>query len=179
MNGGNQRQMVSRAAPGAVAVPLVVLALLAAATFWFDSAAAYPWIKALHVIAVIAWMAGMLYLPRLFVYHAGSSAGSEQSETFKVMEARLMRLIINPAMTATWFAGLWLAWQGFGFSGGWLHAKIALVLLLSGLHGYLAGALRRFAEDRNEKPARHWRMVNEVPTLLMVAIVILVIVKPF
>ena len=102
-----------------------------------------------------------------------------QSETFKVMERRLYRLIINPAMIATWVFGLWLAWRGFAFSGGWLHAKIALVVVLSGVHGYLGGAVRRFAEDRNEKPARHWRIVNEVPTLLMIAIVILVIVKPF
>jgi protoporphyrinogen IX oxidase len=169
---------VRRLSPAAMGVPLIVIVLLAAAAFWFPGAA-YDWVKALHVIAVISWMAGMLYLPRLFVYHADSAAGSQQSETFKVMEARLMRLIINPAMMVTWFAGLWLAWQGFGFMGGWLHAKIALVFAMSGVHGYLASALRKFAEDRNEKPARHWRIVNEVPTLLLIAIVILVIVKPF
>lgn len=139
----------------------------------------YLWIKAVHVIAVIAWMAGMLYLPRLFVYHAESEPGSVQSETFKVMERRLYRAIINPAMVVAWAAGLWLAWKGFGFMGGWLHAKIALVVAMSGMHGYLGGAVRRFAEDRNQKPARHWRIVNEVPTVLMIAIVILVIVKPF
>jgi putative membrane protein len=121
----------------------------------------------------------MLYLPRLFVYHASAERGSAQSETFKVMERRLYRAIINPAMLVTWVAGLWLAWKGFGFSGGWLHAKIALVVAMSGVHGYLGGAVRRFAEDRNEKPARHWRIVNEIPTALMIAIVILVIVKPF
>ena len=121
----------------------------------------------------------MLYLPRLFVYHAGVEAGSAQSETFKVMERRLLRAIINPAMVVTWAAGLWLAWHGFAFQGGWLHAKIALVLLLSGVHGYLSASVRRFAEDRNERPARHWRIVNEVPTLLMVVIVVLVAVKPF
>ncbi|TGP51442.1 CopD family protein, partial [bacterium M00.F.Ca.ET.229.01.1.1] len=115
------------------------------------------------VIAVISWMAGMLYLPRLFVYHADAEKGSAQSETFKVMERRLLRAIINPAMIATWVFGLWLAWKGFAFHGGWLHAKIALVLVLSGLHGYLAGAVRKFAEDKNEKPARHWRIVNEIP----------------
>jgi putative membrane protein len=121
----------------------------------------------------------MLYLPRLFVYHADSPVGSPQSETFKIMERRLLRAIMNPAMVVAWALGLWLAWKGFSFSGGWLHAKLSAVLVMSGLHGYLAGAVRRFAEDRNEKPARHWRIVNEVPTLLLIAIVVLVIVKPF
>jgi putative membrane protein len=121
----------------------------------------------------------MLYLPRLFVYHVDAERGSVQSETFKVMERRLLRAIINPAMIATWAAGLWLGWNGFAFQAGWLQAKIVLVLILSGIHGYLSAAVRRFAEDRNEKPARHWRIVNEVPTLLMIAIVILVVVKPF
>ena len=97
----------------------------------------YLWVKAIHVIAVISWMAGMLYLPRLFVYHAEVPVGSPQSETFKVMERRLLRAIINPAMIVTWVFGLWLAWKGFGFQGGWLHAKIALVLVMSGVHGYL------------------------------------------
>jgi len=157
----------------AVFVGLTILLLVAAP----DDL--YLWIKAVHVIAVIAWMAGMLYLPRLFVYHAGSEIGSVQSETFKVMERRLYRAIINPAMIIAWAAGLWLAWKGFGFMGGWLHAKIALVVAMSGMHGYLGGAVRRFAEDRNQRPARHWRIVNEVPTVLMIAIVTLVIVKPF
>ncbi|MGS1094885.1 protoporphyrinogen oxidase HemJ [Aquamicrobium terrae] len=160
-------------------VGILVLAALAAVLLLVASEDLYNWIKAFHVIAVIAWMAGMLYLPRLFVYHAGAEKGSVQSETFKVMERRLLRAIINPAMTATWVLGLWLAWKGFGFQGGWLHAKIAAVLAMSGLHGYLSAAVRKFDEDRNEKPARHWRIVNEVPTLLMIAIVILVIVKPF
>lgn len=158
---------------------VVVLAALTALLFWLDPQGLYLWIKALHVIAVIAWMAGMLYLPRLFVYHAEAEKGSEKSETFKVMERRLLRAIINPAMTVAWVLGLWLAWRGFGFSGGWLHAKIAAVVALSAMHGYLAGAVRRFAEDRNEKPARHWRIVNEVPTVLMIVIVVLVVVKPF
>lgn len=160
------------------AVSVGVVAALTGGLFLVD-ADGYAWVKALHVIAVISWMAGMLYLPRLFVYHCGAEPGSVQSETFKVMERRLLRAIINPAMVVAWAAGLWLAWHGFGFQGGWLHGKLALVLLLSGVHGYLAGAVRRFAEDRNRKPARHWRMVNEVPTLLMVAIVVLVVVKPF
>ena len=140
---------------------------------------AYPWIKALHVIAVISWMAGMLYLPRLFVYHCDAEIGSKQSETFKVMERRLLKAIINPAMIVTWVFGLYLAWKGFSFQGGWLHAKIAAVLAMSGVHGYLSGGVRRFAEDRNTKSSRHWRIVNEIPTLLMIVIVALVVVKPF
>lgn len=158
---------------------LAIVAVLTVLLFWLDPQGLYPWIKALHVIAVISWMAGMLYLPRLFVYHAEAQPGSEKSETFKVMERRLLRAIINPAMVVTWVLGLWLAWSGFGFAGGWLHAKILAVLLLSGVHGYLSASVRRFADDRNEKPARHWRIINEIPTVLMIVIVILVVVKPF
>jgi len=158
---------------------LGLTAALVGLLFWLDLAAYYDWIKAVHVIAVIAWMAGMLYLPRLFVYHADAQIGSDKSETFKVMERRLLNAIINPAMLVAWVAGLWLAWEGFGFSGGWLHAKITAVLVLSGIHGYLSGATRKFAQDRNTRPARHWRIVNEVPTVLMIVIVVLVIVKPF
>lgn len=160
-------------------VSAVVLIALIVVLFGFFPVSFYPWAKAIHVIAVISWMAGMLYLPRLFVYHADAEKGSVQSETFKVMERRLLRGIINPAMMATWAFGLWLAWKGFGFQGGWLHAKIALVIAMSAVHGYLSGAVRKFADDRNRKPARHWRIVNEIPTLLMIVIVILVIVKPF
>jgi putative membrane protein len=161
------------------AIAIAVFVVLALLVFWLDPDNLYFWVKAVHVIAVISWMAGMLYLPRLLVYHAEAGPCTPQSETFKIMEKRLLRAIINPAMIATWLAGLWLAWKGFGFTGGWLHAKIGLVVLMSAVHGYLAGAVRKFAEDRNEKSARHWRIVNEVPTLLMIAIVILVIVKPF
>lgn len=160
-------------------VGIAVLVVLTALLFFVAPDSFYPWAKAIHILAVISWMAGMLYLPRLLVYHVDAEKGSVQSETFKVMERRLLRGIINPAMIATWVFGLWLAWKGFGFHGGWLHAKIGAVLLLSAVHGYLAGAVRKFAEDRNEKPARHWRMINEIPTLLMIAIVILVVVKPF
>lgn len=140
---------------------------------------AYDWIKALHVVAIISWMAGMLYLPRLFVYHADTKPGTEQSETFKVMEGRLLRVIINPAMVIAWITGLWLAWQSGYWKQGWFHAKFLAVFLMSGAHGYLSASTRAFAEDRNEKDARHWRIVNEVPTVLMIAIVVLVIVKPF
>ena len=171
------RKSVSPASRAVIA--LVILALLTVLLFGFATDHFYLWAKSIHVIAVIAWMAGMLYLPRLFVYHADVPAGSPQSETFKVMERRLLRAIINPAMIVAWVFGLWLAWKGFAFQGGWLHAKITLVLILSGLHGYLSASVRRFSADRNEKSARHWRIVNEVPTLLMIAIVILVIVKPF
>lgn len=171
---GNGKVALLRAAT-AIAIFLVLAVLL----FIFAPDGFYLWAKAIHVIAVISWMAGMLYLPRLFVYHTAAEKGSVQSETFKVMERRLLRGIINPAMIVAWTFGLWLAWKGFGFQGGWLHAKIAAVVVLSGVHGYLSGAVRKFAEDRNEKPARHWRIVNEIPTLLMITIVILVIVKPF
>lgn len=166
-------------AAGRAFAALAIFIALTALLFFYNPSGFYLWAKAIHVIAVIAWMAGMLYLPRLFVYHADATPGSETSETFKIMEGRLLRLIINPAMMVTWVLGLWLAWNGFGFSGGWLHAKIALVVAMSGVHGYLSAAVRRFAADRNTKPARHWRIMNEVPTLLMIVIVILVIVKPF
>lgn len=160
-------------------IALGILAILVGIIFLLAPGDLYLWIKALHVIAVIAWLAGMLYLPRIFVYHAQVGPGTPQSETFKVMERRLLRLIINPAMIITWAAGLWLAWEGFRFSAGWLHAKFALVLVLSGVHGYFSAAVRRFERDENTRSARHWRMMNEVPTVLMIAIVILVIVKPF
>lgn len=140
----------------------------------------YDWVKAFHVVSIIAWMAGLLYLPRLFVYHAAAAPGSEASETFKVMERRLLRAIMNPAMIATYVFGIWMVllvpdWLG----QGWLHAKLALVLGLTAAHMMMAGWRRAFAEDRNTRPQRFFRIVNEVPTVLMIAIVILVIVKPF
>jgi putative membrane protein len=139
----------------------------------------YLWLKALHVIAVIAWMAGMLYLPRLFVYHCDAPKGSIQSETFKIMERRLLKVIINPAMIVTWIIGLYLLWDGGWYTSGWMHAKIALVLIMSGLHGIYVRRLKDFAADKNTKPAKYYRILNEVPTVLMIGIVILVIVKPF
>jgi protoporphyrinogen IX oxidase len=140
---------------------------------------AYPWIKALHVIAVISWMAGMLYLPRLFVYHCEAEVGSKQSETFKVMEWRLLKAIINPAMTITWLAGLYLAWSGHWYTSGWFHAKLTLVLILSGIHGFFSRLVKDFAADRNTRIQKFYRIINELPTVLMIFIVILVIVKPF
>ena len=139
----------------------------------------YDWLKALHIIAVIAWMAGMLYLPRLFVYHAGAKPGSELSETFKVMERRLLRAIINPAMIAAWLFGLWLAWAGNHWAEGWFHAKLALLILMQLVHACLARWCRAFAADANKHSAKFYRVVNEVPTVLLIGIVILVIVKPF
>jgi putative membrane protein len=139
----------------------------------------YLWLKAFHVIAIIAWMAGMLYLPRLFVYHSETQKGSIQSDTFKIMERRLLKAIINPAMIVAWALGLYLVWDGGWYASGWLHAKVLLVLILSGFHGFLSRLVKDFAADRNTRPARFYRMINEVPTVLMIGIVILVIVKPF
>ena len=144
----------------------------------------YQWIKAFHIIAVIAWMAGMLYLPRLYVYHCAAEKGSVQSETFKLMERRLLRGIINPAMIATWLLGLWLAWNGpdsrYGwFASGWLGAKLVLVVALSVLHGLLAKWRKDFARDANRHSPKFYRIINEVPTVLLILIVILAVVKPF
>jgi len=170
----------AEASPGTrAAVALGATVLLCAAAVVLLGSGAYLWLKAAHVVAVISWMAGMLYLPRLFVYHAGAAAGSELSETLKVMEGRLLRIIVNPAMILTWVLGLWLAWQGGYLMSGWFHAKLALVLALSGVHGYFSGAVRRFAQDRNTVPAGRWRVWNEVPAVLMIGIVVLVVVKPF
>lgn len=121
----------------------------------------------------------MLYLPRLFVYHAEAEVGSEKSETFKVMERRLMKAIMNPAMISSWIFGLWAAIEIGAFSQGWFHGKLMLVLAMSGVHGYLAYFVKTFARDSNEKPTRYFRILNEVPTVLMILIVILVIGKPF
>jgi putative membrane protein len=139
----------------------------------------YPWIKALHVIAVIAWMAGMLYLPRLYVYHCGVAPGSGQAATFKLMERRLLRAIINPAMVVTWVSGLWLASAGGWWAAPWLHGKFALVVAMSAMHGLLAKWRREFERDANRHSAKFYRVINEIPTVLLIAIVILVIVKPF
>ena len=137
------------------------------------------WIKALHVIAVIAWMAGLLYLPRLFFYHAQAEAGSKQAETFKAMENRLLRIIMNPAMIVVWITGPLLAWRQGMYMDRWLWAKVALVALLTWYHHALGVWRKDFAADRNARDHRFYRVINEVPTLLMVGIVVLVIVKPF
>lgn len=138
------------------------------------------WVKALHVIAVISWMAGMFYLPRLFAYHADAEKGSIQSETFKIMERRLYRVITTPAMIVTWIFGLAMVFGGMvDWSQGWPYVKAAFVLGLSGLHGYLGRALRAFANDANTRSSKFYRAINEIPTVAMIVIVIAVIVKPF
>jgi putative membrane protein len=138
----------------------------------------YPWAKAIHVIAIIAWMAGMLYLPRLFVYHCEAEPGSKQSETFKVMERRLLTVIINPAMVV-WIFGLWMAWDAGLFSMAWLELKIVLVVAMSGVHGFFVRCVREFGADQNRRSQKFYRIINELPTLLMIGIVILAVVKPF
>lgn len=142
----------------------------------------YSYVKAFHLIAVISWLAGMLYLPRLYVYHVAATPGSELSETLKVMEHRLLRYIINPAMGATWILGLILifAFDIIDFSTDiWLHVKLMLVVALSAFHGMLSKWRKEFAADQNTRSAKFYRIANEVPTILMIIIVILVIVKPF
>ncbi len=142
----------------------------------------YPWTKALHVISLIAWMAGIFYLPRLYVYHTMIASGTAESERFKVMERRLLRQIMNPAMIATWIFGVLLLltpgvidWK----HAGWWHAKLLMVILMTGFHGAMSKWRRDFLEDRNQRSHKFYRIANEVPTVLMVIIVILVIVKPF
>lgn len=141
----------------------------------------YHWVKALHIIAMVAWMAGMLYLPRLFVYHTQVAVGSQASEMFKVMERRLLRLIINPAMIVTWIAGIWLAWYTHALdpvNGMWMHWKLTMLIFMQIVHALLARRRRQFANDRNTKSTKYYRILNEVPTLLLIIIVILVVVRP-
>jgi len=139
----------------------------------------YLWIKALHIIAVISWMAGLLYLPRLFVYHVAAEAGSPQAKTFEVMEYRLLHYIMTPAMAVAWIAGIALIIEGGWLTAGWLHAKLAAVVVMSGLHGFLSRCQRDFAAGKNRRDAKFYRIINEVPTLLMIFIIIMVVVKPF
>ena len=169
----------SRTTTVRAAIALAITIALAAFLVWWNPSGLYLWLKAAHVFAVIAWMAGMLYLPRLFVYHCEAAPGSKQSETFKLMERRLLTVIINPAMVATWALGLWLAWQSGAYAAGWLHAKVILVLAMSALHGMLSRWTRDFAADRNRHSQKFYRIVNEMPALLLLGIVILAVVKPF
>lgn len=139
----------------------------------------YLWIKAGHVVALIAWMAAMLYLPRLFVYHAGLPSGSEvQSATFKIMERRLAKAIMTPAMILTWIFGITLAIKSGYYTAYWLQMKFLLVFAMTGIHGWLSKMVKDFAADRNRRSTKFYRIINEVPTLLMILIVILAIVKP-
>ena len=136
-----------------------------------------PWIKALHIVFVVAWFAGLFYLPRLFVYHA--QAGDVPSrEWFKVMERKLYRGIMTPAMVVTLATGLWL-WLGYGFSGGWLHAKVALVVLLVAYHFWMRSLMSDFARDANRHTHAFYRWINEIPTVILLVVVVLVVVKPF
>jgi putative membrane protein len=140
----------------------------------------YLLIKAFHIISVISWMAGMFYLPRLFAYHADAVKGSEVSEIFKVMERRLLKIIINPAMILSFFFGIWMMVLNPALmQQGWLHTKILLVLCLAGLHGYLAVTRKKFERDENTRDAKFYKLVNEIPTVLMIAVVILAVLKPF
>lgn len=139
----------------------------------------YLWAKVFHILAIIAWMAGMLYLPRLFVYHADAQHGSAQASTFTIMEERLMRVIMLPAMLVAWATGLFLAYQAGFFQAGWFHVKLALVIVMSALHGYFVVLRKNLAKETNRHSTRFFRIVNEVPTVLMMGIVFLVIFKPF
>jgi len=141
----------------------------------------FEWLRAFHIISVIAWMAGMLYLPRLFVYHSKAEIGSEMSETFKIMERRLFKIIMNPAMIAAWIFGslmLYANWDLYKISG-WLHAKLLFVFLMTGIHHLYIKYLKSFAADKNEKSEKFYRILNEVPTIIMFIIVILAVVQPF
>jgi putative membrane protein len=137
------------------------------------------WVKAFHILAVVAWMAGLLYLPRLYVYHCGAEKGSKQSETFKVMEQRLLHFIMTPAMFAVWGSGVWLAWAQGAVNDRWLWGKFALVVLLTGFHHALGVWRLDFAADWNTRSPRFYRIMNEVPTVLMIGIVVLAVVRPF
>jgi protoporphyrinogen IX oxidase len=160
-------------------IALSAFAVLLVGLFAWQADDLYLWVKALHIIAVISWMAGLLYLPRLFIYHTDAEPGSVQSETFKMMEQRLLKVIMNPAMMITWALGLYLAWDVYGFRGGWLHAKLFFVVLLTLVHLHFSRAVAAFQRDENRHDARYWRLMNEAPTVLMILIVILVVVKPF
>lgn len=160
-------------------ISITIVLLAAAAAWWFEPVWLYEWIKVLHVVAVISWMVGLFYLPRLFVYHADAGQDGEPASTFVIMEQRLLKVIMGPAMMVSWAAGLWLAWSAFGFSGWWLWLKIAGVVGLTGFHVFLSRSAKRFAVGENRLTARQWRMANEIPTVLMVLVIIMVIIKPF
>lgn len=160
-------------------VAFTVLLVCAGTVLVLDPDNTYLWIKALHIVAVIAWMAGLLYLPRLFIYHHQTIPGSEASDLFKLMETRLFRIIMNPAMMIAWLAGLYLAWDAFRFQGGWLHAKLLAVVLMTAMHIYYGRAMRAFGHDERPRSARFWRIMNEAPVLLLIVIVLMVVLKPF
>jgi protoporphyrinogen IX oxidase len=160
-------------------VSLAVTAAFACVLFVWRPSGLYLWLKAAHVVAVIAWMAGMFHLPRLFAYHCAAAPGSRQSETFKIMEHRLLTVVVNPAMVVVWAIGLWLAHDGGWLDSHWLQAKFAFVVMLSGVHGLLVRQVRAFAADANRHGPEFYRIINAVSAVLMAGIVVLVIVKPF
>jgi protoporphyrinogen IX oxidase len=173
-NGNDGKKAVGRAL-----IALALFCLLAVGLFSADQGNRYLWVKALHIISVISWMAGMLYLPRLFIYHLDHEAGSAASETFKIMERRLFVAIMTPAMILSWVFGLWLAIEVFAFQGTWLHLKLTAVVVLTACHFYMGYAVKQFGKDIRVGTSRFWRLLNEVPTILMIVIVVLVILKPF
>jgi putative membrane protein len=160
----------------AIALGLFIAAAIAIYALSDD---AYLWFKALHIMAVITWMAGLFYLPRLFIYHHDKASGSDSSETFKIMESRLYRFIMNPSMMIAWVFGLLIAWQGEWFTAGWLHLKFLAVIALTAAHVYYGRAVRAFARDERPLNTRHWRILNEVPALLLIVIVLMAVLKPF
>jgi putative membrane protein len=143
-----------------------------------DEIELYDAIKILHIIAVISWLAGLLYLPRIFVYHAGVKVGSESDKIFQIMEKKLLRAIMLPSMILVFVFGFYLASQ-IGFEFVWLHIKITLVLCLAAYHGFLSNCRKKFAQGKNKHSQKFYRFLNEVPTLLMIPIISLVILKPF
>lgn len=158
---------------------VIAIFLAAAAGLYAFSENAYLWFKALHIVAAIAWMAGLFYLPRLFIYHHEKPVGSETSETFKTMEMRLYRYIMNPAMMIAWVFGLFIAWDGQWFTAGWFHVKLTAVIVMTAAHVYFGRAMRAFGRDERPLASRHWRMLNEVPALLLIVIVVMAVLKPF
>lgn len=158
----------------------IAIFLVAAGLIWvLEIGDLYSWLRVFHLIAVISWMAGLVYLPRLFVYHANAETGSDQSETFKLMERRLLKLIMTPAMIIAWIFGLALAFHINAFVEIWFILKFALVFAMSGFHGFLAKSVKLFEKDANEIAASKWRLYNEVPTILMILIIVFVVIKPF
>ena len=174
------RSNVSSGGTGIKAGIAIGVFLVVACVIWFlELGDLYSWLKVFHLIAVISWMAGLVYLPRLFVYHADAEIGSVQSETFKLMERRLLKIIMTPAMLIAWVFGLGLAFHINAFVETWFLLKFVFVIGLSGFHGFLAKSVKLFDGDSNKIPASKWRLYNEVPTALMILIIVMVIIKPF
>lgn len=170
---------VGRKAALRALMALLIFGFLAMLVFVVSPGQRYLWVKALHVIAVISWMAGMVYLPRLFVYHADAESDGDADMTFKVMERRLLKVIMTPAMLISWIAGLWLTYAAVFYIDVWFWIKFAAVVGMTAMHFYLARSVKRFERGENLIEAGRWRALNEIPTVLMIVSVIMVIVKPF